>query len=242
MALINSYASISMLKKLFPAIEDFNKIVIEKPRNWRSINDRADLYGDNVSKFLSEASSDFNMGWGTVLTIPGFNSDRSGYVQLFLPASTVRTGGTLIYRISQSSSMKNGWTDWFELVTDKKADKTYWKKETGGTVLVTLDPVTKYYHQGAGLLTTKRGDLVTLTGDLLHGDAGMYKIVGKVGAGYEPIYDTVVSGMYSRNDGTYGYMPMIVNTKGEIIQMDIRRNQALDNVNTKISGTWQTKY
>ena len=232
MALTNSYTSMQLLKKLFPSMEDFNKNVIENPRNLSSVKDRADLYGDKVSKFLSEASSDFNMGWGTVLTIPGFSTDRSGYIQIFLPASTIRSGGTLIYRISQSSSMQNGWTDWFEIVV----------ADNSPSQLVNLDVglSSPFYQLEDGLRVTKERNVVHLNGGLQHGINLKYQNIAKVPPGYEPKYKTPLHGFYSKASGEFVSIPLLLKPDGYIVMMGDRNDPATP-TNMYVSGTWNIK-
>ncbi|MCT4573105.1 hypothetical protein N3930_38670, partial [Bacillus thuringiensis] len=128
------------------------------------------------------------------------------------------------------------------LLTESKAEELYLKKNTIGFRQVTLDPATGFYHRGDGLLYTKRGDIVTLFGDLLHGNGGAYKIVGRVPKEFAPLYETVIQAMYSKADSTYGSMTMIVDQAGQIIQMENRVNGDPNATNTKISGTWQCAY
>lgn len=128
------------------------------------------------------------------------------------------------------------------LLTENKAEEIYLKKNTIGFRQVTLDPATGFYHRGDGLLYTKRGDIVTLFGDLLHGNGGAYKIVGRVPKEFAPLYETVIQAMYSKADSTYGSMTMIVDQAGQIIQMENRVNGDPNATNTKISGTWQCAY
>ncbi|MEB8671440.1 hypothetical protein P4G73_31855 [Bacillus cereus] len=128
------------------------------------------------------------------------------------------------------------------LLTENKAEELYLKKNTIGFRQVTLDPATGFYHRGDGLLYTKRGDIVTLFGDLLHGNGGAYKIVGRVPKEFAPLYETVIQAMYSKADSTYGSKTMIVDQAGQIIQMENRVNGDPNATNTKISGTWQCAY
>ncbi|MDA2525687.1 hypothetical protein PDQ32_28285 [Bacillus cereus] len=128
------------------------------------------------------------------------------------------------------------------LLTESKAEELYLKKNTIGFRQVTLDPANGFYHRGDGLLYTKRGDIVTLFGDLLHGNGGAYKIVGRVPKEFAPLYETVIQAMYSKADSTYGSQTMIVDQAGQIIQMENRVNGDPNATNTKISGTWQCAY
>lgn len=128
------------------------------------------------------------------------------------------------------------------LLTETKAEELYLKRNSSGFRQVELDPATGYYHRGDGLLYTKRGDIVTLFGDLLHGNGGAYKIVGRVPKEFAPLYETVIQAMYSKADSTYGSMTMIVDQAGQIIQMENRVNGDPNATNTKISGTWQCAY
>ncbi len=128
------------------------------------------------------------------------------------------------------------------LLTETKAEDLYLKRNSIGFRQVTLDPATGYYHRDDGLLYTKRGDIVTLFGDLLHGNGGAYKIVGRVPKEFAPLYETVIQAMYSKADSTYGSMTMIIDQAGQIIQMENRVNGDPNATNTKISGTWQCAY
>lgn len=128
------------------------------------------------------------------------------------------------------------------LLTENKAEELYLKKNSIGLRQVTLDPETGYYHRGDGLLYTKSGDMVTLFGDLLHGNGGAYKIVGRVPKEFAPLYETVIQAMYSKADSTYGSITMIIDQAGQIIQMENRVNGDPNEANTKISGTWQCAY
>ncbi|MEB8702238.1 hypothetical protein P4H21_15880 [Bacillus cereus] len=124
------------------------------------------------------------------------------------------------------------------LLTEAKANDTYMKKAV--TNRINVDLREGWFHSENPLSFTKRADIATLTGAVLHGKDGPYQVIGKVPTGYEPVRETVLAACYLKDDGSFASIPIVISIHGELIQLGLRINNNKDRTITNISGTWET--
>ncbi|MEB9422636.1 hypothetical protein P4J12_30650, partial [Bacillus cereus] len=124
------------------------------------------------------------------------------------------------------------------LLTEAKANDTYMKKAV--TNRINVDLREGWFHSENPLSFTKRADIATLTGAVLHGKDGPYQVIGKVPSGYEPVRETVLPACYLKDDGSFASIPIVISIYGELIQLGLRINNNKDRTITNISGTWET--
>lgn len=124
------------------------------------------------------------------------------------------------------------------LLTETKANDTYMKKVV--TNRINVDLREGWFHSENPLSFTKRADIATLTGAVLHGKDGPYQVIGKVPTGYEPVRETVLQACYLKDDGSFASIPIVISIHGELIQLGLRINNNKDRTITNISGTWET--
>ncbi|BAR87878.1 hypothetical protein FNE58_20045 [Bacillus thuringiensis] len=124
------------------------------------------------------------------------------------------------------------------LLTEVKANDTYMKKVV--TNRINVDLREGWFHSENPLSFTKRADIATLTGAVLHGKDGPYQVIGKVPTGYEPVRETVLAACYLKDDGSFASIPIVISIYGELIQLGLRINNNKDRTITNISGTWET--
>ncbi|MRB78748.1 hypothetical protein GH844_26770 [Bacillus thuringiensis] len=124
------------------------------------------------------------------------------------------------------------------LLTETKANDTYMKKVV--TNRINVDLREGWFHSENPLSFTKRADIATLTGAVLHGKDGPYQVIGKVPTGYEPVRETVLAACYLKDDGSFASIPIVISIHGELIQLGLRINNNKDRTITNISGTWET--
>ncbi|MEJ9241868.1 hypothetical protein P4L01_14035, partial [Bacillus cereus] len=122
--------------------------------------------------------------------------------------------------------------------TEVKANDTYMKKVV--TNRINVDLREGWFHSENPLSFTKRADIATLTGAVLHGKDGPYQVIGKVPSGYEPVRETVLTACYLKDDGSFASIPIVISIYGELIQLGLRINNNKDRTITNISGTWET--
>lgn len=187
--------------------------------------------------------------------------DAEGFHYLYLVLSSYSKGGVFVYHSIECkeyfevdmeftergytlvwSSVTGDTQGVYEggrrLLTEAKANDTYMKKAI--TNRINVDLREGWFHSENPLSVTKRADITTLTGAVLHGKDGPYQVIGKVPTGYEPVRETVLPACYLKDDGSFASIPIVISIHGELIQLGLRINNNKDRTITNISGTWET--
>lgn len=128
------------------------------------------------------------------------------------------------------------------LLTEKKAETLYTSNDDSKSIVVSLDTGLSdpFYHTEAGLRVTKQNSVVVLNGMVFQGYNGKNMNIGKVPLGYEPKQKTMVAGAYTKKDGSFAPISLLVKTDGYISMLADRVDTGNPLI-MYINGSWILK-
>ncbi|MDA2052238.1 hypothetical protein PDM87_29995 [Bacillus cereus] len=191
--------------------------------------------------------------------------DPEGFHFLYLVLSSYSRGGVIVYHSieckeyfevdmeftergytlvwsSETGDTQGVYEGGRRLLTEKKAETLYTSNDDSKSIVVSLDTGLSdpFYHTEAGLRVTKQNSVVVLNGMVFQGYNGKNMNIGKVPLGYEPKQKTMVAGAYTKKDGSFAPISLLVKTDGYISMLADRVDTG-DPLIMYINGSWILK-